>query len=121
MNAQQQSKWFLEQIFESERNRSAPFAPSRLECVFVCPTLEAGRHFTSVQGRTVDVLYEVVPVDDSCPLFIADWSLWNPNENVGVPFKVMSAIQKAKDYWTGAVSANHELLVGGPVRVVRKI
>jgi len=92
-----------------------------MDCVFVCPTPDAGHLFTSAQNRSIDVLYEVEPINSDSPLFMADWSLWNASENVGVPFKVMSALKKAKDYWTGAVVANHELLVGGPVRVVRKI
>lgn len=110
---------FREMILEAERRVVAPMKPSRLDAVFTCPSDTELWAFMQSSGRTREVAYEVVPVDDAAPLHQADHNL--PLFAAGVPY-FDSFAARARAYWTARPPAqNVEVLIGGPVRVLRRL
>lgn len=109
---------FREATLERERISVAPQRPSRLDCVFACPTEAELRSFIHGSGRFRDVLYEVEPVG-TAPLHYGDHNL--PTLPPDAPYFDAFAT-RARLYWTApSPSQNVEVLIGGPVRVLRKL
>jgi hypothetical protein len=117
-------KWFLkEALYESIRGREFAAKPSRLESSFTYKD----RNFAlgKLDPNQHHLLYEVRPADDDSPLHEADlhwiddafWNLRDPATGLG------EALDIARNYWTGTVhaAASVEVVVGGPLRVVRLV
>lgn len=101
----------LEEIFEEARKKYSPEAPSRLDCVFVCPN--NGRGFCN--GRTHgDYVYKVLVTGK---IFATDGGLWTEAH-----FRPEYADGWAKQYWNPGGNLNinmaEEVLVDGSVVVV---
>jgi hypothetical protein len=112
----------LEAIFEHKRKRLASHLPSRLDCVFVWPTLESAKKFHQ-QYFPEGVIHHCIIEGEAVKL---DGGLLPPGINLSnLSVEVFSAelhtVQlRAERYWTAQESANlAELLVVGNVEVVR--
>lgn len=105
-----------ELMFEHVRANVAPDRPGRLSSLFCCPSLEGVRAFMKHSQRIVDVIYEIEPLHD-CNLFYADWRLFRP---VNGPF-LRETEALALEYWKGYKAPDSEVLVEGPVRVLRAV
>lgn len=86
---------YREQIYEKIRVASYPDKPSRLECIFLCETLEEATNFRNETQRIFDIIYKVKLVDSHATIFRTDWKNigFNNNENTH------SLEVKAKKYW----------------------
>jgi hypothetical protein len=108
----------LEGIFEQVRQRLAPQAPSRLDCVFVCPLPERGfcSHSTSWRGDGKFV-YKVSVTGNT---FTTDGGYWTEAK-----FRPERAESWAESYWNprGRITDNRaeETLVEGKVIVVESM
>ncbi len=106
----------IEEIFEQVRRRVAPEAPSRLNCVFVCPVSKRG--FCS-QSSTGYGNY-VYRVSVTGKVFTTDGGFWTE-----AVFNPKSAEQWAEAYWNprGSITMNlaEEALVDGKVVVVKQV
>ncbi|WKW50178.1 hypothetical protein [Rhodomicrobium lacus] len=106
---------FKEVVLELSRKLYAPDAPSRLDCVFVTPTLEEGVAFRNKYQRT-SIIYEVTPVRDSPRSHVGSYEL----ALAPYPQKYFQAIfDMARDYWTIPAATNREVLLGSAVRIER--
>ena len=109
----------VECAFEYARKLIAPDAPSRLMCVFACPTLAGACHFRDAQ-RATELIYEVEIVEPGTPVHAAHW------QNVplgGSGFEAGRSILAQMDalvsaYWEEGKSDPTELLIGGPIRIL---
>ncbi len=109
----------LEDVFERARQQYAPGAPSRLNCVFVCPVY--GRGFCSESGSWLansgKYMYRVSVTGT---VFTTDGGLWTEAR-----FNPEHADSWARSYWNprGNVQVNHaeETLVDGTVTVIEAL
>lgn len=108
-----------ELIFERVRKDEFPQAPSRLECIFVCKTLDGAKSFRSESRRNKDLIYKVEPTDVNSRMLETDWSWINSIIN-----KPLHEIEEAaRKYWYGKIQ-NHdkkELLWDCGVRILHKV
>jgi hypothetical protein len=108
-----------ELIFERVRKNAFPDVPSRLECIFVCKTLDGAKSLKSGQGRNLDLIYEVEPTDVNSRMLETDWSLINSIIN-----KPLHEIEEnARKYWCGVIQNpdKKELLWDCGVRILHKV
>jgi len=110
-----------ELIFERVRKKEFPYAPSRLNCIFVCKTLEGAKNFKSESGRNLDLIYEVEPTDRpmSSRKLETDWSWINSIIN-----KSLHEVEEvARKYWRGEIRdpRKRELLWDCGVRILHKV
>lgn len=111
--------WKRETILEKIRKELYSDRPSRLDCVFLCPTITDLRRFLEMnQNRWFDTLYEVELFDprdnvfetylNSCP------DKNDPEERI---------VELGHQYWKGVHVPNgvKEILVDGDVRVLKHI
>jgi hypothetical protein len=106
-------------IFERVRKNEFPDAPSRLECIFVCKTLDGAKSFRSESRRNLDLIYEVEPTDVNSRMLETDWSWINSIIN-----KPLHEIEEdARKYWGGKSrdSDKKELLWDCGVRILHKV
>ena len=111
---------YRELILELVRKLVAPKKPSRLNCVFACPTEEDLRVFMSARNNPFDVAYEVETFDNPA-IHIAghDIPLLRFQQNDPY-FSKMEDL--AEEYWIGAPPTNRlEVVIGGPVKVIRRL
>jgi len=111
---------YRELILELVRKLVAPKKPSRLNCVFACPTEEELRVFMSERNNLADIAYEVEAVEDSA-IHIAGHDLpllrFQHNEPY---FSLIEPLAEA--YWIGAPPPKRlEVVIGGPVKVIRRL
>ena len=107
-----------ELIFERVRKDKFPHAPSRLNCLFVCKTLEGAKSFKG-EGRNFDLIYEVEPIDANSRVLETDWSWINSILN-----KPVHEIEEAAGkYWRGEIQNpdKKELLWDCGVRILHKV
>jgi hypothetical protein len=104
-----------EASLETARRSHAPNAPSRLDCVFTCQTLDDARAYRTrfVPSGTI---YEVEPIS-TCPI-AADYDLIT--DTGSEPFLDLWVTRSIR-YWTSEPQDITEVLVGGDVRVVRVV
>ena len=105
---------FREALLEISRQAHAPKKPSRLNCVFTCPTLTAAISFRDKYQRT-NLIYEVVPVDRSVVTHLGDYEL------VIAPYPpryFQSMLDFARDYWTSSQPQSPEVLFSCAVQIV---
>lgn len=110
---------FRETIFEAVRKRVAPTKPSRMACVFACRSEEDIRAFMA-NDRPFDVVYEIETVGEPA-LHIGPHDLpllqVPPGEQYFDSFE-----SRAETYWTATPPPQRsEVLIGGPVRVLRRL
>jgi hypothetical protein len=100
--------------YELEKARSLvkPAAPSRLHCVFACNTLAHARAFRDSYYPAASI-FEVDAADDA-GIYVGDFGL--TTAQIADEFW-------AKKYWSDAPSGSgiQEVLIGGPVTIVRKL
>ncbi|WP_079212934.1 hypothetical protein [Brucella pituitosa] len=113
---------FAELAMEYGRKTIRPEAPSRFNCVFCLEDEALARNYAQQFARQ-SVLHQVEPVevDGQLPAqFRTMYSLiWALEREALSPLKALELnIQR---YWQGNPDRDVEVLVGGPVRVVRAI
>jgi len=105
-----------EVALETARQLTAPDAPSRLNCVFCIEDDESAKAFRDRFAKSATI-YEV-EVDDSVSAHAGNYdAITNLPEGAFVDTNVATA----KSYWTDAPTGIREILVGGPVKVSKKI
>ena len=113
-------KVIRELIFERVRKNEFPDTPSRLDCIFVCKTLDGAKSFKSGSRRNWDLIYEVEPTDVNSRRLETDWSWINgPIIN-----KTIHEIEEdARKYWRGEIQNQDkkELLWDCGVRILHKV
>ncbi len=111
---------YRELIWELVRKLVAPQKPSRLNCVFACPTEDELRVFMSERNNLTDVAYEIEAVDEPA-IHIASHDLPLLRFPQNQPY--FSEIESlAEAYWSGTPPPRRrEVVIGGPVRVVRRL
>jgi len=108
-----------ELIFERVRKNEFPDVPSRLECIFVCKTLDGAKSFKSETKRNSNLIYEVEPTDVNSRMLETDWSWINSIIN-----KPVHEIEEAaRKYWRGKIQDpdKKELLWDCGVRILHKV
>jgi hypothetical protein len=106
-----------ESVLETARLLAAPQLPSRLNCVFACTTLESAVAFRD-RFRSGAFVFEIEASDDA-PVHRGDISSIS-NTLAGEALIVIWSRTAAK-YWTDASPKVTEVIIGGPVSIVRKI
>lgn len=109
-----------EYLFEVVRRDLRPTAPSRLTCVFACPT-EKDAELYAVENNSDGRLrsYEVEPTDRNATTHVA--AISHCTMTSGVSF-INFMEPKAQLYWQGAPgdpTKGQEILFSCPLRVVR--
>lgn len=99
-----------------EEIRAAYFAtkPSRLNCIFTCGDAAALDEFYKRYCGGRDHHYEVEPVNPTAPVHKGTWALQYGNFLHGM-------VNVAWVYWSQHHTQNVEIIIGGDVRVIRKI
>lgn len=101
-----------EYIFEYIRLKNYPNRPSRMECTFLCKTLESAQELHQ-KNRQFDLIYEVELVNDD-QIFETDMALID-----NVPTDTILAIEeKAKLYWNSSNIIKSEILTTSPIKIV---
>ena len=111
-----QSRAVRETICELVRQKEFREKPSRLQCLYVCKTLEAAlkwkENFESFDRKVL----QLVSLSSDGEVFTGDVALL-PGVN-GDSFD--RKIQQARDYWSGRLTGKlEETLLGGRIRVER--
>ena len=112
-------KVIRELIFERIRRIEFPKVPSRLDCLFVCKTLEGAKSFKG-EGRNFDLIYEVEPIDANSRVLETDWS-WINEQIMNKPVHEIEGV--ARNYWRGVIRNpdKRELLWDCDVRILHKV
>jgi hypothetical protein len=105
-----------EVALEAARQLTAPNAPSRLDCVFCTEDLESAKAFRN-RFRKGESIYEV-EVEETVNMHVGNYEALT---DVPQGPSVDTNVATAKSYWTDAPTGIREILVGGPVRVSKKI
>lgn len=100
---------------ESARKSVAPHAPSRLDCVFACETLEDAERFRTAYRGGIGAIYGVRPEPEDAPTFRGNFSLIS--SHAGSQPYVDYVSEWAIDYWPADPAQMVEVLIGGPVYV----
>ncbi len=117
-NSGGQLQFRLEEVFEEQRLKHASEAPSRQNCLFVCPTEAAAKRFAESQSRRQDVWYRIEPIENLTQVFVARWNLVDRND-VHDSVRVR---QRAKRYWTEADPEGPiELLLPCAARILGRV
>lgn len=110
----------LDLSYEYARCLYNPSAPSRLECCFVFPSLQAAEEFSRANtGHQRNILYEVSPVNLGALIYKTKWNLFGLNkaDNINI------LKQSISDYWNFDQKNPdcNEVLIGGAIRIAGKI
>lgn len=105
---------YRELAFEFGRRVHKPEAPSRMNCLFLCPTLAEAAEFRD-RASPISVLNEVELVDTEAPVHLTTWTLFD-NLTPQATYAVLE--QAAQSYWLDSPSTQREALVGGAARIV---
>lgn len=109
-----------EAAYEFGRQALTPDAPSRLHCIFSCPTLDEAKDFHRERWggrRGLELLYEVEPIDSGCPVHVTSWTRY---DLLSEP-DLQSLQSSIRSYWLDEPNTQREVLLGGPVRILRSI
>ena len=116
-NGQIASNAIREALFETVRVRVAELKPSRLACVFCCPTMEAAISYRDSYATT-NLVYGVEPTDDRFRQHIGDYKLAvEPYE--GRYFDRMIGV--CEEYWQDGPVTHPEILISCSVKVVERV
>lgn len=110
------SKIIFEVAYEAMRLSVNPQAPSRLDCIFCCPTHESAQSYRDANA-VGNLIYRVAIVDARSALHLTSWSLWG----LGLGASYQQSQDRIRDYWISQPTENLEVLVGGSVRVVERM
>lgn len=103
----------FETAAEFVRQENFPHLPSRLACVFCCPTLEEMQVFQQrFPGRPN--IYEVAPASSDAAVFSQTWAIFFGTN-------MAAAVNAAWRYWSFPRDGEREVIVGGPVTVLRRL
>jgi Protein of unknown function (DUF2441) len=105
---------FREALMEFARQIHNPTKPSRLACVFACPTLQGAIEFRNKHQKT-NLIYEVKPLDPNMPSHLGDYGLAIAQYP---PRYFQAMFDQARDYWIVPPAANQEVLLGCGVEIV---
>ena len=90
--------------------------PSRLNCVFACPTYEQAIEYRKLTNKNTENIYEVEPIGTNVPIHLGDYGKVSPAD------KYLESIEEcARNYWKGVEIILPEVVIGSPVKVIRKI
>jgi hypothetical protein len=109
-------------IFENVRMQHYSELPSRLDCIFGCPSLDSMKEFVRFTGRGLDLIYEAEPVNSKAIQFETDWSLVKPLQNMSLG----QAEGLAHEYWKGKSvreinPLNLEILISSDIRIINRV
>jgi hypothetical protein len=113
-------RWLCEDTFDRVRSGLTPRPPSRLNSVFVCPTLGDAHRFCGGQSGRTDVLYEVEPTKATKRVFVTSWQLFSFGPETWPP-PLVQWRQQAIRYWTETPVNGREVLLSQAVRIVRRL
>jgi hypothetical protein len=107
---------YRESLLEAYRQTNCPQKPSRLNCVFACPTLEVARDFQTRWGR-LNFIYEIVPLIPTVT-HVGDFELCM--FQAGVPY-FDDFPQRIPRYWSDHPKEHPEVLLSAPVKILKRI
>ena len=108
-----------ESNLEVARLSQSPTLPSRLNCLFGCPTMEEAAQFQARFRGGASSIFEI-HVSNSTPIHLADFESITTTID-GKPF-VDTFIETAMKYWrTKPKDTLREVLIGGPAVVIAKV
>jgi hypothetical protein len=105
-----------EAALETSRILSAPTAPSRLNCIFACTSLEAAILFRD-KYRVGAGIFQIKVAEDT-PVFTGDLGAISSTK-AGMPFLDIW-VSAATRYWTDQPGNSAEILIGGTATVIAK-
>lgn len=108
---------FRERALEDIRLSEFPDKPSRLAVVFTIENLDDMLGYWSAFNPT-SIVYEVETVDENSKTHRAPW-VFDFNDHRMFYFD--GAADMARIYWHGSTEGSFETLIGGPVKVVRRV
>lgn len=106
----------IEIALESARKSVMPSAPSRMDCIFTCETLQDATTFRASHRGGQGFIYGVEPAHPSTATFRGNFTAISTP--VGPTPYVDYLSDRARDYWTTNPQQMVEVLVGGPVKVL---
>jgi len=112
------AKLLTELAYDLGHKAYNPSAPSRLECCFVCPSRQAAEEFLRKNPRPSPILYEVESVDAQAPAHKTRWELFGAIQAFD-NFQIIN--DKIREYWTYEGKDCTEILIGGSIRILRKV
>jgi hypothetical protein len=110
------SKIIFELAFEAMRVSINPNLPSRLSCLFCCPTLEDAQSFRSSHAP-LTIIHRVRKTDPEAAVHHTNWSLWG----LGTGANYEASESRIRSYWTDAPTQNIEVLVDCSVEVIEAL
>jgi len=105
----------LEVVLEWVRATEFPTLPSRATCHFAWEREDWARDYHA--GLTGAMLYEIQP-SGSPRLFRADYNLGNAFRERDT---LLRAVERARRYWRGELEGRPEILIQGPIAIIRAI
>lgn len=110
------SKIIFEFAYESARQIFNPIAPSRLDCVFCCPTLEEAMVYRAAQAPH-SILYEVEPTAEEYSTHMTSWQMWG----LGTGATYQASADRIRSYWQDQPTTAREILVNSSIRILQTI
>jgi hypothetical protein len=107
---------YRESVLETYRQLHCPEKPSRLDCIFTCPTIDGARMYRQKWGK-LNFIYEVAPVR-KCRTHVGDYEL--ALFQIDVPY-FDNFPQRVARYWSDELKEFPEALLAGPVKILRRI
>lgn len=106
----------LELIYENVRLAKYPDRPSRLNSLFLCPSIESATKFQK-ENRPSDVIWEVELLDPNLSQFLTDWMIVTQRQDTKLYFR------DADNYWKRREVdlQRQELLTESQVRLVKQV
>lgn len=105
-----------EAVLETARLLMAPNSPSRLNCLFACDTMKGATVFRD-KYRAGAFIFQL-NVASEVAIHVGDFDLISSTES-GPFIDVWSS--GAIRYWRTAAKGSHEIIIGGPAKVTKKI
>lgn len=105
-----------ELAFEMARREVAPRAPSRLECCYAVPSLDAAQRYREANDpHLIQVLHRVRIADPEAPKHEGALAFLNwPQQAVFLE----PTLDLARRYWAGEAAGDTEILTSSPLEVV---
>lgn len=108
---------FRERALEDIRLTEFPLKPSRLDCVFTIENLDDMLGYWR-QFNSTNIVYEVETINENSNIHRAPWVFDFNDQRM---FYFDGAADMARIYWRGSNEGSLETLIGGPVRVLRRV
>lgn len=104
-------------VFERIRNTSYGEKPSRLNCNYLCKSVEDIRQFKIETNRFIDLIYEVEIIDKNKKTCSCSWRMANFNETDNEA----SFEEKAHGYWSYNGQENLEILTESEIKIIDRV